>query len=352
MPHPLQTPDQSSPHSNQFHMSKGLAQFLGQRGISFAFTSYDNGALFLIGQCDGRVSINWRYFNRCMGLAWDKGRLFMATQAHIHRLENIIPKGETSNNFDAVFISRLQHFTGDLDIHEIAVDGNGEIIFACTKYSCLATISQTHSFKPIWKPEFITKLAPEDRCHLNGFSMRDGRPSHVSIIGKSDVLEGWRGHRNEGGMILDIEKPNHPITGLSMSHSPRWYKNTFYYLDSGRGIIFIGDDESRYIFCPGFLRGLSFFDRYALVTVSLPRDGIFKGLQLQKEIEKRGGEAWCGVLIIDIDKGDIVEWFRIVGPTKELFDCVWLEGIKCPNAIAPNDPSVIGRISIEQEHGA
>jgi len=66
--------------------------------------------------------------------------------------------------------------TGDVDAHELAVDGQDRLIFVNTKYSCLATLDTVHSFKPLWKPRFISKLAPEDRCHLNGLAMKDSAP--------------------------------------------------------------------------------------------------------------------------------------------------------------------------------
>lgn len=338
---PLSTTLNQPQRNNSYSTSRGLAQFLAENSLSFAFTAYDSGLLYLIGSNNGKVGISFRQFSGAMGLCYHDKSLYLASGPSIHRLENIITRGETSNNFDAVFISREQKFIGDVQIHEIAIDANNDILFANTRYSCVGKIDKRNSFSVVWKPEFISRLAPEDRCHLNGFALRDGKLAFVSVIGHSDVLEGWRVHRTEGGRVIDIAD-GVSVIGLSMPHSPRWYRGQLWFLDSGLGIINGAGDK---IFCPGFLRGLSFFGKYALVTVSLPRDGIFNGLALQKEIEKRGGEAWCGVLIIDIDEGNIVDWIRINGETRELFDCVFLPCIKCPNAIAPGDPSVLNRLT-------
>jgi hypothetical protein len=77
----------------------------------------------------------------------------------------------------------MSHTTGDIDAHELAIDGKDEIIFVNTKYSCLATLDVVHSFKPVWKPPFISNLAPEDRCHLNGHvKARDGEPRCGAFI--------------------------------------------------------------------------------------------------------------------------------------------------------------------------
>jgi uncharacterized protein (TIGR03032 family) len=54
------------------------------------------------------------------------------------------------------------------------------LIFANTKYSCLATFDPVHSFQAAWKPRFTSKLAPEDRCHLNGLAIKDGAPKYMT----------------------------------------------------------------------------------------------------------------------------------------------------------------------------
>ena len=50
-----------------------------------------------------------------------------------------------------------------------------------TLFSCLAAASPTHTFRPLWRPPFVSRLAPEDRCHLNGLALRDGEPRYVTI---------------------------------------------------------------------------------------------------------------------------------------------------------------------------
>ena len=43
-----------------------------------------------------------------------------------------------------------------------------------TLFSCLAGLDSRYSFVPRWRPPFISALAAEDRCHLNGLAMVDG----------------------------------------------------------------------------------------------------------------------------------------------------------------------------------
>ncbi len=77
---------------------------------------------------------------------------------------------------DRHYVPRVAHTTGDLDVHDIGVMADGRIVFVNTLFSCLATLSPTHGFRVFWKPPFISKLAAEDRCHLNGLAMKDGAP--------------------------------------------------------------------------------------------------------------------------------------------------------------------------------
>ena len=98
---------------------------------------------------------------------------------------------------------QVGYVTGDLDIHDLAVDGSsaegsgapaggGRLVFVNTLFSCLATVSEKQSFLPLWRPPFVSKLAAEDRCHLNGLAMRGGKPAWVTAVSESDVADGWR----------------------------------------------------------------------------------------------------------------------------------------------------------------
>ncbi|MHC5750628.1 DUF4915 domain-containing protein [Nostoc sp. JL23] len=66
----------------------------------------------------------------------------------------------------------MSYVTGDLDIHDIALSkaeeknsNSQKLLFVNTVFSCLGTVSETHSFVPLWQPTFISKLAAEDRCY-------------------------------------------------------------------------------------------------------------------------------------------------------------------------------------------
>jgi uncharacterized protein (TIGR03032 family) len=218
-------------------------------------------------------------------------------------------------------------------------------------FSCLAELSQVHSFRPYWTPPFISRLAAEDRCHLNGLAMNNGAPAFVTATSRSDVVDGWRARREEGGCVIDVTNNKIITEQLSMPHSPRWNDGHLWVLNSGTGHLGIVDASSGIfeprVFCPGFLRGLAFHDNHAIVGLSLPRDGAFSGLALDAELKRRDADPWCGVQIIDLKSGDIVQWMRFEGPVTELFDVGVWPGVRRPMATSYTDDKVNRLFTIE-----
>ena len=314
--------------------SRGLAGWLLRNNVTIAFSSYQSGRLYLVGvDAQERVSFHERYFARAMGLWADPQRILLATLFQLWRLENVLgPEQRTNEGADRHYVPRVAHTTGDLDIHDVGVMADGRIVFVNTAYSCLALLSPTHSFRVYWKPPFISKLAPEDRCHLNGLAMRAGEPAYVTAVSKSDIVNGWRERRAEGGCVIDVNSDAIVSDKLSMPHSPRLYQDKLWVLNSGLGYLGTVDTDSGafapHTFCPGFLRGLAFHNGFALVGLSLPRDGSFSGLALDGELKKRDAEPWCGVQIVELATGNIVEWIRLEGGVSELFDVQAIAGVR------------------------
>jgi uncharacterized protein (TIGR03032 family) len=343
----------TAPGATQISVSRGFSNWMRTNATSLAFTSYQTGQLFLVGNHpNGTVSFNQQNFSRAMGVCWRPGRLYLGSLFQLWRLENMLKPGERGNGaFDQVLVARNAQTVGDVDIHEVGVDAEGRMVFVNTRYSCLCTVDLTHSFRPIWKPSFISKLAAEDRCHLNGLAMHEGRPKYVTAVSRSDVLSGWRERRHEGGVLIDVETDRIVTDQLSMPHSPRVVGNQVYALDSGRGQLIRIDPKTGaktdIAFCPGFLRGMAIHNGHAVVTVSKPRDGTFKHLSLDGELASRDAEAWCGVLIVNLSSGDIVEWIRLEGHITELFDVTVLPGVTCPMSLGPETREIQSTITFD-----
>lgn len=337
--------------------SRGLPGWLARTKCSLAFTAYQTGRLFLIGRLpDGRLSIHHQGFARATGLHADRQRLFLGAQHQVWRLENVLAEEERANgDFDRLYVPRAAQTIGDIDLHELALDRAGRLIFVASGYNCLATLSPVHGFRPLWKPAFISRLAREDRCHLNGLAMTDGAPAYVTAVSQSDVAEGWRAQRADGGVLIDVTDDRIVADGLSMPHSPRVATDGVWLLDSGRGHIVRIDPASGAredkAFLPGFLRGLALHDGHAIVTLSLPRESAFEGLPIADELASRGAAPWCGLAIIDLKSGDMVEWLRLEGAVSELFDVAVIRDTVCPRAVGPDTAEIREAISFESDLG-
>ena len=334
-------PAEPAPAEPQFELttSRQFPNFLAEHKLSIAFTTYQAGKLFLLGlKADGRIAVSERTLERCMGLVASPGALHVATLYQIWRFRNVLEPGVMHEEHDALYAPRMSWVTGDLDVHDLGVLPDGRPVFANTLFSCVAKVSGTDSFVPLWKPRFISKLAAEDRCHLNGLAMEGGVPRYVTVVGQSDVADGWREHRADGGCVIDMQSGEVVAGGLSMPHSPRLHAGKLWLHNSGTGEFgWVDVQAGRFepvAFCPGYLRGLSFAGDYALVGLSQARGNrTFSGLALDAALASRNAEARCGLMVIDLKTGDAVHWVRLAGVVQELYDVAILPGVRRPTAI-------------------
>jgi uncharacterized protein (TIGR03032 family) len=335
--------------------SRHFADWLAEQNVSLAFTTYQTGKLFLVGRRpDGQLSVFERNFNRCMGLCANDQTLWMSSLYQIWRFENILRPGQLHNGHDRLYVPKIGYTTGDIDTHDIAVESSGRVIFVNTKFGCLATLSERYSFQPLWRPPFLSRLAPEDRCHLNGLALENGRPRYVTAVSSSDVVDGWRDRRKDGGCVLEVPSGQEILGGLSMPHSPRIYRDRLWVHNSGTGF-FGWVDRTRgtfepVTFCAGYLRGLAFTGNYAVVGLSRPRhEKTFTGLSLDDNLRDRGAEARCGLQVIDLETGDVQHWIRLEGMVSELYDVAILPGVIRPLALGFKSDEIQQLIAIDSE---
>lgn len=344
-----------APPSFAITTSRQLLSWLAEQRLSLAFTTYQIGKLFTLGlKADGELAVFERTFNRCLGLcpSADGNGFWMSSLYQLWRFENMLGEGEMADGYDRLYVPQLGITTGDCDIHDLAVDGDGALVFVNTLFSCLATTSATHSFRPLWRPPFISRLAAEDRCHLNGLALRDGRPAHVTAVSTSDAADGWRERRRDGGVLIEVAADAVVAGGLSMPHSPRWYRGQLWLCNSGTGEFGALDlATGRFepiCFCAGYLRGVAFHGDYALLGTSLPRDNrTFNDLPLQEALERRNVEPRCGIQVVDLRSGDVSHWIRLEGLVTELYDVITLPGVRNPALIGFRSDEIRRLISIE-----
>lgn len=336
--------------------SRHFAEWLAGSGGSVAFTTYTAGKLFLLGvRPDGRLSIFERTFARAMGIAVaDGGRsLALASEYQIHRFDNVLSPGQTNDaGYDAVYAPHAAWVTGDVDAHDVGFGADDRPVFVNTLFSCIAAVSDGHSFKPVWIPPFVSRLAAEDRCHLNGMAMVEGAPAYATAVSRSDAADGWRDRRVDGGVVLTVPGGEIAAEGLSMPHSPRWFEGRLWFLNSGTGELgFLERGMNRFVpaaFCPGYARGLAFVARHAIVGLSLPRESrSFSGLPVDQALAARDAEPRCGLAVFDLLSGDMAHWVRLEGVVRELYDVAFLPGVRRPSAIGFRTNEVKRVISLE-----
>ena len=337
--------------------SRNFTSWLREQRLSLAFTTYQTGKLFLIGtKPDGKLSVFERTFERCMGLAVspDAKTLWMSSIYQLWRFENAIPSGTTApGGYDRLYVPQLGYTTGDVDAHDIALDREGRPLFVNTLFSCIAAPSESHSFRPVWRPPFITKLAAEDRCHMNGLALRDGTPAFVTAVSTTDVHEGWREKRRDGGVVIDVQANEIICRSLSMPHSPRWHDGKLYVLNSGAGefgtVNLASGKFEPICFCPGYARGLAIVGNFAVIGLSTCRENrTFSGLALDDALAAKDVQPRCGLLVVDLRTGDIAHSLNIEGIVRELYDVAILPGVIMPGALGFKTEEIRRTITIEE----
>ncbi len=335
----------------------GLPNILAQLNISLVVSTYQANKVILIrGDAGapahgtpsvGTINTHFRNYRRPMGLAARGNQLAIGGQKSIWELHNMpavarkLEPAPGHARYDACYVPRRMHITGDIDIHEMAYAGDGELWFVNTRFSCLCTLDAAHSFYPRWRSPFVSAYAPEDRCHLNGLAMVDGRPKYVTALGATDTPGGWRGNKAHGGLLMDIERNQILLRELSMPHSPRWYQDRLWFLDSGTGSLNAVDlDAGRtrtLANLPGFTRGLDFYGPLAFVGLSqVLESATFSNLPLLDKVTERV----CGVWVVHIESGQTLGFLRFESGVQEIFAVQVLPNTRFPEMLEWEDERV------------
>jgi uncharacterized protein (TIGR03032 family) len=317
---------------------------------AIAASTYQAGKIAMLGWDGRQVTLMMRAFDKPLGLSISDQRLVMATRHDLWVFANSPPlahdyQENQPGRYDALYLPRVTYHVGDLNVHDVTMIGN-DIWMAATRFSCLAKLSYDFSFIPIWKPWFVTDLVPEDRCHLNGIAMRDGQPRYMSALGTTDAPGAWREKKADGGVLIDIQRNEFVLEGLSMPHSPRWHNGRLWFLNSGAGELRVTDPGSgtSEVVCglPGYLRGLCFHGSYALIGLSKIREKhIFGGLPVQQHYEK----LFCGIAVVDLRDGRLAGMFEFTAGCEELYDVQFIPGVRRPMLLNLEKPVVRQTVS-------
>jgi uncharacterized protein (TIGR03032 family) len=318
-----------------------LPALFAQLQISLLVTTYQAGKVIVVRSEGGVLNTHFLALAKPMGLAADRVRLSIGGARQVAEYWNVpavAQKLAPAGTYDACYLPRRLHVTGDIDVHEMAYDSQGELWVVNTRFGCLCTLDAAHSFTPRWRPPFVSALAPEDRCHLNGLGMVQGRPRYVTALGEADTAGGWRANKANGGLLIDIERNETVLRGLSMPHSPRWYQDRLWLLESGQGSLAVVDLHRRtwrtIAQLPGFTRGVDFVGPLAFIGLSQVREtAVFSGIPLVERLKERT----CGVWVVHIETGTTVGFLRFEAGVQEIFAVHVLQGARFPEILEWHD---------------
>jgi uncharacterized protein (TIGR03032 family) len=319
-----------------YHQTDSFAPLLRQLNVALLVTTYQANKLLVVRAGPAGLSTLVRTLERPMGLAGNRRRLALGTWNQIWFIRNapdIAPRVEPAGLHDACYLPRACHVTGDIGVHELAWAGD-ELWVVNTRFSCLCTLHPDYSFVPRRRPPFITALAAEDRCHLNGLALVDCRPRYATALGATDTPAGWRPGKPRGGILMDLPGGEVVARGLSMPHSPRWHGGRLWLLESGTGSVLQMDPASRQresiAALPGFTRGLALAGPYGFVGLSKIRStSAMDGVPLAE----RRHELKCGVAAVDLATGRVVGLLEFQTAVEEIFDVQLLPGLRFPEVI-------------------
>ena len=328
--------------------TQGVPEIFNRMESSLLISTYQSGRLICARYEDGHLNTHFRAFDRPMGIAVRDDWMAIGTRSEVHEYRDmpaVAPKLEPAGTHDACYLPRKRHFTGDIAIHDVDFAGD-EIWMVATGLSCLATLDSKHNLVPRWAPPFITEIAPGDRCHLNGLALRDGVPRYVTMLGTSNEPGGWRNDKAHGGLLYDIQKGEPVTENISMPHSPRWYRDELWVLESGNGGL-CKVNRHGYLDTvaelPGFTRGLAFAGNLAFVGLSQIREtATFNNLP----ISEKATELQCGVWIVDIDTGETAGFIRFEEQVQEIFDVALMPGKRYPEIAEPTSTAALNSFQL------
>jgi uncharacterized protein (TIGR03032 family) len=335
-----------------FQYTPQLPEILAELGCSLVVSTYQAGKVIMIRSDGERLTQLPRTFDEPMGLAVDGDRMAIATKHSLVLLANE-PRLAASyprqpDTYDALFVPRSVHYCGALAVHDMVFTERG-LVGVNTLFSCLFQLDPRWSFRPLWQPRFVSELAPEDRCHLNGLAIEGGTPRYVTALGATDSAGAWRADKERGGVLLDVVSGEQILGGLAMPHSPRVYDGTLYALLSATGEV-IAVDPARGHYevvhrVDGFARGLARCGDYLFIgTSKIRKQHTFGDLGLAGR-----REAFCGVTLLHLPTGAFVGDLRYQRTCEEIYDVQVLPSLHKPGLLGLHDDAYRRALSTPEQ---
>lgn len=294
--------------------------WLAAAGGTLAVTTYNSGKLAFFSAPAGRLTATYWRFPRPMGLAVAGDRLAMISRDHVWRFRQA-----PELTVESV------HYTGRLDAHDVAVDRRG-LLFANTRFNCVARPSERVNFQRHWQPSFIAQVQAADCCHLNGIGVKEGRLAMATAFCESADPAAWRrGDRFASGVLIDARRNRVAVRGLCMPHSPRWHDGRWWLCNSGEGSLCVLDERRRtcepVAYLPGFTRGLCFAAGSAVVGLSRIRR---RHILDAPPVRRRFKQLRSGIALVNPARGVETGALEFVAAGREVYDVTFFKWPKMP----------------------
>lgn len=334
----MKEPSQKSYAPFSCTYSPNVPGLLYKLSATIALSTYQAGKVVLLSSTDGeRLTQLPRTFKKPMGIALKEDRMAIATLEEVLILRDSpdlaahYPIKPTT--YDALFMPRVTYYTGQLDIHDLEFGAEGRLYGVNTSFSCICTIDEQYSFTPYWRPSFISALAHEDRCHLNGMAMEKGLPRYATAFNSGNIRQSWRDDVTSSGVLIDIESGEIICKGLAMPHTPRVYDNKLYLLLSATGeLVEINPEKGTYQVINqlnAFVRGMDKIGDYVFIGLSKLRKGssTFGKLPISHQAQQ------AGIVIIHLPTGNKVGHIQYQNSVDEIYDVRILPNRKRANIL-------------------
>ena len=259
--------------------SSHVPEILQRLNCTIAITTYQAGKLVFISAKDENTLIQLpRTFDKPMGIAENSAgnKIALACKDEVIVFANSTELAKYYPNapgkYDSLYLPRATYHTGQLDIHDLNFGEGGELYAVNTSFSCIVKIDDNFNFTPYWQPPFIDGIRSEDRCHLNGMAMLNGKPKYATAFNQGNTFQSWRENVTKTGVIIDVETNKIILENLGMPHSPRIFNNQLYVLLSATGeLIRVNPDNCSYevvVKIDGFVRGMDLHKDYLFIGLS------------------------------------------------------------------------------------
>ena len=325
--------------------SPNIPELLNALNISLVLSTYQAGKVIILSpNGDDNLVHLPRNFDNPMGIAIKGDKMAIAQKSQVTELKNNPEMAATypkkTDTYDGMYLPRSSYYTGQLALHDMYYNNEGDIVAVNTLFSCLSKINNEYSYTPLWKPDFIKDYTPTDSCHLNGMAIDENSDvKYVSALGKTTGSQGWRENKMAGGILIDTQTNNIILENLSMPHSPRIYNNKIYFLNSAQGELCAVDTEkgTHETVCQlgGYARGMDKYGDYLFIGVSKLRhhSKVFGDLPIAKT-------SFAGIVVVYLPYGNVVGTIKYETSVEEIYDCKVIEGYTRPGILNNNEESI------------